>query len=44
MCVGRGRTCGTRRIVYIASFSNLSNVLDTNIVPQMDKARRLRRE
>ena len=30
--------------VYIASFSNWSNVVDTNIIPQMDKARILRRE
>ena len=30
--------------VYIESFSNWSNVVDTNIIPQMDKARRLRQE
>ena len=30
--------------VNIASFSNWSNVVDTNIIPQMGKARILRRE
>ena len=30
--------------VYIASFSNWLNVLVTNTIPQVDKARRLRRE
>ena len=30
--------------VYIASFSNWSNVIDTNIIPQMDEVRRLRQE
>ena len=28
--------------VYIASFSNLSTVVVTNILPQVDKVRRLR--
>ena len=30
--------------VYIATFSNWSNVVIANIIPQMDKARRLKRE
>ena len=30
--------------VYIATFSNWSTVVDTNIIPQMGKGNRLRRE
>ena len=30
--------------VYIATFSNWSNVVVTNIIPQMDEVRRLRQE
>ena len=42
MSVGRGRICGTRRIVHIVSFLNWSHVFVTNTFPQVDKARRLR--
>ena len=42
MSVGRRRIRGTRRIVHIDSFSNLSNVVVTNTITQVDKASRLR--
>ena len=42
MSEGRRRICcGTRRIVYIASFSNWTNVVVTKTIPQVDKARRM---
>ena len=44
MSVGKVRICGTRRILHIDSFSNWSNVVVTNTISQVDKARRLRRE
>ena len=42
--MSEGRIRGTRRVVHIASFSNWSNVVLTNTIPQVYKARRLRRE
>ena len=44
MSVGRRRIRGTPRIVHIVSFSNWSNVVVTNTMPQVDNARRLRLE
>ena len=44
MSVGRRRIRGTVIIVHIVVFSNCSNVVVTNTIPQVDKARRLRRE
>ena len=44
MSVDRRRIRGTVIIVHIVVFSNCSNVVVTNTIPQVDKARRLRRE
>ena len=41
--VGGRRICGTCRIVHIVLFSNWSIVVFTNTIPELDKARRLRR-
>ena len=44
MSVGRGRICGTRRICLHSLVFKLKIVVVANIIPQVDKARRLRRE
>ena len=44
MSVSRRRIRGTRITLHIASFSNWSSIVVTNDIPQVDKARRLRRE
>ena len=44
MSVDRRRIGGTVIIVHIVLFSICSNVVVTNTIPQVDKARRLRRE
>ena len=44
MSIGKRRIRGTPIIVHIVSFSNWSNVVVTNTMPQVDNARRLRRE
>ena len=42
--IDRRRIRGTVIIVHIVLFSNCLNVVVTNTIPQVDKARRLRRE
>ena len=44
MSVDRRRIRGTVIIVHIVVFSNCSNVVVTNTIPEVDKARRLRGE